>query len=172
MAANERKIDKCVCPSCLKNEMERGLMCASCYKWHEDGSKENIKYHKKVESQVEFVIRRTEENLVELKRELDSKMGETGIFFSQAHNEVASECRKANLSFNNNDPAEKKEFMDLVRVRYTEIMEKAGQEELYQRVERLKEVVRSSDFKMQWYKKLQLRERDADVDIDEEVQVA
>jgi len=152
---------KCICPVCLGNEMESGLMCAICYKLHREEAKQAILDHQPVESQLKFATRQNLDNLSELNGELTLKMGQTRVFFSGAHGEVASECRVAGLRFRKEEPEEQKEFMSLVRARYQEIMEKAGQKDLYERVEWLKARIRTGEEKARWYRRLEARQKES-----------
>jgi len=141
--------------------MEKGLMCSACYADHAERAKAAIRAHKPAEGQLDFAIRRNTENLTLLGEELSSKMEQTRAFFGEAHSEVASECREAGLRFDRNDSGQKAEFLDLVKARYQEIMLKAGQEELYNRVEWLKDQLHTGEDKLRWYEKLATKREEA-----------
>lgn len=149
-------IKKCICPICLDNEMEKGLMCPGCYQRHKDVSVQAIRKHQAPESKLQFAIRRTSENLTLLGEELNEKMSQTRPFFSKAHSEISSECRMAELNL----PKDK--FMELVKERYHEILNKAGQKELYERVEWLKTIIRGCEKKFKWYESLSHRQKNAE----------
>lgn len=152
--ANNGKSQKILCSICLKNEREKGLMCLNCYEAHEDESKRKILDHEKVESQLDFAQRWTEENLEECIEKLKEEQKKTRSFFSEAHSEVKRECQKAGIRFRKQNEKEHAEFMGLVHNRYEELMKRAGQEELFKTVESIKNEIRVCKEALKWYKKL------------------
>jgi len=150
MARNKttETVETSVCPVCMEREISKGLMCSDCYNSHKEEAVRAIQEHEKAESQLEFAIRHTSENLTEIGRELQEKMAFTHPFFSEAYKEVRAECQSANLRL------EKAEFIGLVKARYHKILKKAGQKELDERVEWLKRTVHSLESKMNWFERL------------------
>lgn len=138
-----------ICPACVKNEKTKGLVCTKCRESHQQEVMLRIGKHQPVRSLLDFALDAAEQNLNDFAKELDEKMGETRPFFASAHQEVSKELRRVGVRL----PKEK--FLEAVKERYHEIMVKAGQKELYERSEWLKEMVYSLESQMNWMKKLE-----------------
>ncbi len=143
-----------ICSVCVDNEKKKGLMCPACYERHKDYVKQALHEHEQVETQTEYALRRTKENLTLLKEELTSLMKQTRPYFNTAHEEIHSECRGVRL--------EKEDFMDCVKKRLQEILKKAGLERTDERIEWLKKTIRVLEDETEWLRKINIQKEVTD----------
>jgi len=140
-----------ICSVCVNNEKKKGLMCPPCYERHKGYVKHALHEHKRVETQIEYALRRTKENLTLLREELTSLMKQTRPYFNAAYEEIQGECRGVRLK--------KEDFMDCVKKRLQEILEKAGLERTDERIEWLKKTIRALEDEAEWLRKINTQKK-------------
>ena len=135
-----------ICPACVVNEKTNGLICSDCQDEHKRISMSAIREHRPVETQLQYVLRTTEENLISLAEKLENLKNQTSFYFNEAYREVSKESKGIRV--------EKEDFIGLVKERYQEIMMKSGLEKQAKRIEWLKQTIRSLEEQKQWLKKI------------------
>ncbi len=138
-----------ICPACVANEKTKGLICSDCQNEHKRISMSAIRGHRLVETELQYVLRKTEENLISLTKELEDLKSQTSSFFNEAYREVSRDSKGIRF--------EKEDFIELVKERCHEIMENAGLKEQAERIERLKQTIGSLKEQKRWLEKLNHR---------------
>ena len=60
-----------ICPACVVNEKTNGLICSDCQDEHKRISMSAIRTHRPVETELQYALKKTEENLTSLSKELE-----------------------------------------------------------------------------------------------------
>lgn len=135
-----------ICPVCLTNEKTKGLICSDCQDEHKRISMSAIREHRPVETELQYVLRKTEENLTSLTEELEDLKNQTSPYFNKAYQEVREESKGIRF--------EKEDFIGLVKDRYQEIMVKSGLEKQAKRIEWLRQTRRYLEEQKRWLKRV------------------
>lgn len=139
-----------ICPVCVVNEKTNGLMCSECQDEHKRISMSAIREHRPVETELQYALKKTEENLTSLTEELEDLKNQASPFFNKAYQEVKKESNGIRFS--------KEGFIGLVKERCHEIMVKSGLKELAERIEWLKQTIGFLKNQKRWLEKINYRE--------------
>ena len=142
-----------MCSVCIDGDKTKGLMCSGCYNDHRKLAKDAIDNHKPVESKLDFAIRKTAENLTSYDKQLALLTEQTQPYFDVAYDDVEEEYQLAGIgpsrgSGNNGD------FMDSVKIRCKELLEKAGLKKAGEKREEVVKILRDLESQMDWLEKI------------------
>ena len=139
-----------ICPACVVNEKTNGLICSDCQDEHKRISMSAIRTHRPVETELQYALKKTEENLTSLSKELEDLKNQTSPYFSKAYQEVRKESNGIRF--------EKEDFIGLVKKRCHEIMVKSEIKKLAERIEWLKQTIYFLENQKRWLEKINYRE--------------
>ncbi len=151
-----------MCSVCIDGDRTKGLMCSGCYNDHRKLVKDAIDNHQPIESKLDFAIRKTEENLAFYDEQLESLTEQTQPYFDVAYEDVKSEYRQAGIDSSRGNE-NKKDFLDSVKKRCDELLEKAGLEKVGEKRKKVVKILRALESQMIWLEKIKANSQSEEV---------
>ncbi|MBD3208516.1 MAG: hypothetical protein GF370_03615 [Candidatus Nealsonbacteria bacterium] len=145
-----------MCGVCEVHEKENGhLLCPECEKRYQEYVLEALSRCEQPETQLDWALSRTEENLREAENALQSIKDQYSEYWDMAYKEIQEACQNIRL------PKEK--FLGAVRDREILLLCRDGHNEVAELLEGIPERMKILASQVSWYKKLRSQSQPTEV---------
>lgn len=151
--ADKKEEKRYMCSVCIDGDKTKGLMCSGCHNDHRKLAKDAIDNHQPIEPKLDYAIRKTGENLTSYAERLELLTKQTQPYFNVAYDAVKDEYRQAGISPSRNNE-NNGDFLDSVKIRHSELLEKAGLREVGERRKRVVRIRAILENQMVWLAKV------------------
>lgn len=144
-----------MCPVCMKEAKEPGhLMGPKCEEEHQKQMLQALQNHQTPEPELDYAQKQAVKNLIFSREQLKELKEKTSLPWAQAYEQIRRECHGAGR-------LSKENFLQAVKIRFAEILEKSGMSKTAELIEVLGKRIYDLKGQIQWYEKIRIREKES-----------